>query len=107
MNLSIIIPVYNEEKLVLQVIDKLLSLNYPTHIKEHEIIIVDDCSSDNTNHVIEKYIAGNSIVKLYRHPLNKGKGAAVRTGIEKSTGDIILIQDADLELTVRGTCQEK
>jgi glycosyltransferase involved in cell wall biosynthesis len=99
MKLSIIIPVYNEEKLVLQVIDKLLALNYPPHITSYEVVIVDDCSNDKTNQTIEKHISGNSIIKLFKHSVNKGKGATVRTGIEKSTGNIILIQDADLELT--------
>ena len=99
MNLSIIIPVYNEENLVLQVIDKLLSLQYPSHVSSYEIVIVDDCSSDNTNQVVEKHIAGKPFIKLYKHAINKGKGAAVRTGIEKSIGDTVLIQDADLELT--------
>ncbi len=99
MNLSIIIPVYNEEKLVLQVIDRLLSLSYPAHVSSYEIVVVDDCSSDHTYSVIENHTAGNPKIKLYKHSINKGKGAAVRTGIESSTGDVLLIQDADLELT--------
>lgn len=98
MKLSIIIPVYNEEKLVPQVIEKLLSVNYTSHITSVEIVIVDDCSTDKTNQVISDFIRGKENISLIKHELNKGKGAAVRTGIEKSTGDVIVIQDADLEL---------
>ncbi|MDB5271798.1 MAG: glycosyl transferase [Chitinophagaceae bacterium] len=99
MKFSIIIPVFNEEKLVLQVIDKLLAVEYPAPYSDFEIVIVDDCSKDKTAEVIENYIAGKKEIKLCRHTVNKGKGAAVRTGIESSTGDVVLIQDADLELT--------
>jgi glycosyltransferase involved in cell wall biosynthesis len=98
MKLSIIIPVYNEEKLVPQVIEKLLSVHYTAHILSVEIVIVDDCSNDKTNQVISDFIRGKENISLIKHEINKGKGAAVRTGIEKSTGDVIVIQDADLEL---------
>lgn len=98
MKLSIIIPVYNEEKLVPQVIEKLLSVNYTSHITSYEIVIVDDCSTDKTNAVIASFIEGKSNIFLHRHEVNKGKGAAVKTGVEKSTGDVIVVQDADLEL---------
>lgn len=98
MKLSIIIPVYNEEKLVPQVIEKLLSVHYTAHISSVEIVIVDDCSNDKTNQVISDFIRGKENISLIKHEINKGKGAAVRTGIEKSTGDVIVIQDADLEL---------
>lgn len=98
MKLSIIIPVYNEEKLVPQVIEKLLTVNYTSHISLVEIVIVDDCSTDKTNQVISDFIRGKENISLIKHEINKGKGAAVRTGIEKSTGDVIVIQDADLEL---------
>lgn len=98
MKLSIIIPVYNEEKLVPQVIDKLFSIDYSSRIESFEIVVVDDCSTDNTNSVISDFIRGKSNISLIKHDQNKGKGAAVKTGIEKSTGEIIIIQDADLEL---------
>jgi glycosyltransferase involved in cell wall biosynthesis len=98
LKLSIIIPVYNEEKLVIQVIEKLLLLKLPEFITQSEIIIVDDYSSDNTTQVISKFIKDKQAIKLLKHDTNKGKGAAVRTGITASEGEIIIIQDADLEL---------
>ena len=99
MKLSIVIPVYNEENLVTQVLQKLQEVDYPSHISEIEYIVVDDCSTDNTNASVSRYIQGKNNVTLCRHQVNQGKGAAVHTGIAKSTGEIILIQDADLELT--------
>jgi glycosyltransferase involved in cell wall biosynthesis len=100
MNLSIIIPLYNEEQLILELLDQLVLVNYPSFIKSTEIIIVDDCSTDSSHKNVEQYISQHSRnIKLLRHDINKGKGAAVRTGISKSSGDIILIQDADLELS--------
>jgi glycosyltransferase involved in cell wall biosynthesis len=98
LKLSIIIPVYNEDKLVPKVIEKLLTVNYTSHISSYEIVIVDDCSTDNTNAAISDFIRGKSNITLHRHEINKGKGAAVKTGVENSTGDIIVVQDADLEL---------
>lgn len=98
MKLSIIIPVYNEEQLVLQVIDKLLTIPFPEKVNDFEIVVVDDCSTDNTNTALQNFISGKEKLKLIRHEKNRGKGAAVRTGIEKSDGDIIVIQDADHEL---------
>lgn len=98
MKLSIIIPVYNEEQLVLQVIDKLFTIDFTNKVSDFEIVVVDDCSTDNTNQAIQNFIVGKEKIKLIRHEKNQGKGAAVRTGIEKSNGDIIVIQDADHEL---------
>lgn len=98
MKLSIIIPVYNEEHLVLQVIDKLYTIDFTSRISAFEIIVVDDCSTDNTNKAIANFISNKEKITLLRHDVNKGKGAAVRTGIEKSTGEIIVVQDADHEL---------
>lgn len=98
MKLSIIIPVYNEEQLVLQVIDKLFTIQFPDKVTDFEITVVDDCSTDNTNNAIQSFINGRSKIKLVQHDKNRGKGAAVRTGIEKSDGEIIVIQDADHEL---------
>lgn len=98
--LSIIIPVYNEENLVLQVIHKLQSITYPEFISEIEIVVIDDCSSDNTfqNLHAQAFVTGPT-VKILRHDKNLGKGAAVRTGINASRGEVLLIQDADLELS--------
>lgn len=90
MKLSIIIPVYNEEKTVSKLIDKVLKVELK-NIKK-EIIVVDDGSTDKTISEIPK-----NKIKLILHKKNLGKGAAVKTGIKNATGDYIIIQDADLE----------
>ncbi|MDW8056595.1 MAG: glycosyltransferase family 2 protein, partial [Elusimicrobiota bacterium] len=92
MKLSIIIPVYNEEKTILAVVDKVLKTDFGI---SKEIIIVDDGSTDETPSILKKLQISDC--KIIFHTTNKGKGAAVKTGIENSTGDIIAIQDADLE----------
>ncbi len=99
MKLSIIIPVYNEEKDVTILLEKLTEVKYPSFLESVEYIIVDDNSSDGSIGIIESYIAGRSEFKLYKHSENRGKGAAVKTGIIYATGDVFLIQDADLELS--------
>ncbi len=99
--LSIVIPVFNEEKYILKTILQVLKSNSLKFKKE--IIIIDDGSTDNTYHQIKKYIRSikyiknKPIVKLIKKLRNEGKGAALKTGILNSSGDIILIQDADLE----------
>lgn len=90
MKLSIIIPVFNEEKTIAQVIDRVKDLKIPS--VEKEIIVVNDGSTDKTLDKIK-----NKNIIFLTHSKNKGKGAAVKTGIEKSTGEYIVIQDADLE----------
>lgn len=99
MNLSVIIPLYNEEKLILSVIDELLRIKIPDFVKSFEIIVVDDCSSDNSNSVVSNYITNYPNINLFKHDVNQGKGAAVKTGLKHATGDVFLIQDADMELT--------
>ncbi len=99
MNLSIIIPLYNEEKLVLTVIKNLLELKYPDFLEKYEIVIVDDCSSDNSFEAVTNFIKDEKRCRLFKHEVNQGKGATVRTGISKATGDVYLVQDADLELS--------
>lgn len=89
---SIIIPVYNEQKTIGSVIDHVISQNVPGWKKE--IIVVDDGSSDNTREVLQKYQKKCTILFKER---NEGKGSAVKEGIAMSKGDFILIQDADLE----------
>lgn len=91
MKLSIIIPAYNEEK----TIKRLISIVKKVNTKEikKEIIVVDDGSRDNTVNILKKI----KDIRLIQHKRNQGKGAAVRTGIKYSTGDIIIVQDADLE----------
>ena len=95
MKLSIIIPVYNEEKTVAVVLEKIAKIKLLGVQKE--IIIVDDGSTDATASVITNYQLPITNLKMIRHKKNSGKGAAVRTGIQHATGDYILIQDADLE----------
>lgn len=90
MKLSIVIPVYNEENTILQIIEKVKKVNFPV---DNEIIIVDDGSSDSTREKLKK-IKGARVIL---HDKNQGKGSAVKTGIKNSTGDYIIIQDADLE----------
>jgi glycosyltransferase involved in cell wall biosynthesis len=99
--LSIIIPVYNEEKTLPLILDRINVVKLIRNI-EKEVIIVNDCSTDNTEAVVNDYIANiNSptlnYCKYIRHDVNQGKGAAIHTGIAKATGEYILVQDADLE----------
>jgi glycosyltransferase involved in cell wall biosynthesis len=96
--LSIVIPVYNEELFITKILDKVLNVKLIDNIKK-ELIIVNDCSSDNSEAIIQKYIQEHpeEDVNYYKHEKNQGKGAALHTGISKSTGDYLIIQDADLE----------
>jgi len=96
--LSIIIPVYNEVATIQLILDKVRAVQLINNI-EKEIIIINDCSSDNTEEFIVKYIAANrqADIKYFSHAVNMGKGAAIHTGISKASGDYLIIQDADLE----------
>lgn len=95
---SILIPCYNEEKLITQVLDKILAVQLDFDLQK-EIILVDDGSTDGTAAAISAYLEKNqdSRIKAIRHEKNAGKGAAVQTGIAAASGEIIVIQDADLE----------
>ena len=91
--LSIIIPVYNEKRRVEKVIDKIMSLNYI----EKEIIVVDDASKDGSIQVLENIKSKHPEIKVLFKKVNEGKGAALRDGFKVSTGDYVIVQDADLE----------
>lgn len=90
LRLSVIMPVYNEERTLLDIIEKIKSINI-----EKELIIVDDGSNDKTKQILDNF--KNSSIKIIRHLYDKGKGTAVRTALEYIDGDIVIIQDADLE----------
>lgn len=96
--LSVIIPVYNEAATIHLILDKVIAVQLINNVKK-EIVIVNDCSTDATEEVVKDYIAvhGEHIIKYYSHKVNKGKGAALHTGIHYATGEYLVIQDADLE----------
>ena len=96
--LSIIIPVYNEEKTIHLILDKIKEVQLINELNK-EIVMVDDSSTDNSWKRLEEYKSQNPEleISLYRHSYNQGKGAALRTGIQEAKGDLIIIQDADLE----------
>jgi glycosyltransferase involved in cell wall biosynthesis len=89
MKLSVLIPVYNERETIDQILEAVLAIDVAG-----EVIVVDDCSTDGTSDLLAGWA---DRVRLLRHPVNRGKGAAVRTAMDAATGDAVIIQDADLE----------
>ena len=94
MKLSIVIPVYNEAGTISKIVDLVRSVDVGL---EKEILLVDDCSRDGTREVLQKLAQEQADLKVLFHDVNQGKGAALRSGFAAASGDVVLIQDADLE----------
>jgi glycosyltransferase involved in cell wall biosynthesis len=92
MRLSVIMPCYNEAESLPDILNKVRAVTI-----DKEIIVIDDCSSDDTPNVLANEQRNDPNLRVIRHERNRGKGAAVRTGIAAATGDVIIVQDADLE----------
>ncbi len=93
MKISILIPVYNEKKTILDLLFLVKNVNV-----DKEIIIVDDSSTDGTREILEeRFGSANDEIRVYYHQTNMGKGAAIRTALSHATGDYVIVQDADLE----------
>jgi glycosyltransferase involved in cell wall biosynthesis len=94
--LSIVIPVYNEKETIFEILQRVLDAPLPGGL-QREIVVVDDFSTDGTREILNEILNGKDGVRVLFHDRNRGKGAALRTGIAQTTGDFVLIQDADLE----------
>ena len=100
--LSIVIPAYNEGRTIHLILDRIKAVTLMDNIRK-ELIVVNDCSRDNTVEAVEGYMRANPdlAITFYSHEVNMGKGAALHTGISKATGEVVIIQDADLEYDPR------
>lgn len=98
VKLSVIIPAYNEENTIRSILERINEVILIGGVTK-EIIIVNDCSRDNTEKIVLEYKDAHPDIEIsyYRHSINKGKGAALHTGIKEAKGDLIIVQDADLE----------
>src|SRR6266545_1494693 len=98
--LSVLVPLYNEEEFISPLLRRVLDAPLPPGL-DREIVVVDDGSRDGSAEVVEAMAAVEPRIRLFRHPRNRGKGAAIRTAIEHARGEISIIQDADLEYDPR------
>ena len=98
MKFSILIPVYNEEKTLGTIFEKVFSIEKSPLIDELEVIAVDDCSKDNSLNILEKY---SDKIKILKHEKNRGKGAAIRTAAANATGDYVVFRMPTLNTILR------
>lgn len=93
MRVSVVIPCYNEQKTIREILSRVT--HAPVNIAE--VIVVDDASRDGSYRILKELAAADPVLRVFRHEVNQGKGAALRTGFQQATGDIVIVQDADLE----------